>query len=70
MKKILLNEYNIESIYRYSQNDYTILGLNILENVNHLTNNYKIIDEIYYHQIIGDYQYHLSDRLTQYDPVV
>ena len=54
MKKILLNEYNIESIYRYSQNDYTILGLNILENVNHLTNNYKIIDEIYYHQIIGD----------------
>ena len=59
MKKILLNEYNIESIYRYSQNDYTILGLNILENVNHLTNNYKIIDEIYYHQIIGDYIYTL-----------
>ena len=54
MNKILLNKYNIESIYRYSQNDYTILGLNILENVNHLTNNYKIIDEIYYHQIIGD----------------
>ena len=54
MNKILLNEYNIESIYRYSQNDYTILGLNILENVNKLTNNYKIIDEIYYNQIIGD----------------
>ena len=54
MKKILLSKYNLEEIYRYSQNDYTILGLNILENVNQLTNNNKIIDEIYYHQIIGD----------------
>ena len=59
MKKILLKKYDIESIYRYSQNDYTILGLNILENVNQLTNNYKIIDEIYYNQIIGDYIYTL-----------
>lgn len=59
MKKILLKEYDIESIYRYSQNDYTVLGLNILENVNNLTNNYKIIDEIYYYQIIGDYIYTL-----------
>ena len=79
IKDIFTKNNSINDIYRICSCDNIIIGLNIIENIQLLTNNMEIIDKIYYNNILGDsfnsniynnYNWGLIENIISFQTVV